>query len=54
LPENTRLPVMADGDEIIQGLDRIFHHLEELENFKAERDKFQSDACYCDDEGNIE
>ncbi|MEJ2049323.1 MAG: glutathione S-transferase N-terminal domain-containing protein [Calditrichota bacterium] len=54
IPKNTRLPVMEDGEEIIQGHDQILHHLEELENFKAEWDKFQSDACYCDDEGNIE
>jgi hypothetical protein len=54
ISKDSRLPVMVDGNEIIQGHDQILHHLEELENFKAEWDKFQSDACYCDDEGNIE
>jgi glutaredoxin len=54
ISKDSRLSVMVDGNEIFQGHDRILHHLEQLENFKAEWDKFQSDACYCDDDGKTE
>jgi len=54
LPEGTRLPVLVDGEEMIQGSDAIIKHLEELEKFKELWDKFQSYACYCDEEGNVE
>jgi hypothetical protein len=39
---------------MIQGSDAIIKHLEELEKFKELWDKFQSYACYCDEEGNVE
>ncbi|MEJ2635388.1 MAG: hypothetical protein P8184_08860 [Calditrichia bacterium] len=52
--ENTRLPALLDGEKIFSGKESILEHLEELEKFKAEWDKFQSDSCYCDDEGDIE
>lgn len=54
LPAGTRPPVLVDGDEIVQGIDGILVHLQELEDFKALWEKFQSDACYCDEMGNIE
>lgn len=52
--ENTRLPALLDGEKTFCGKESILEHLEELEKFKTEWDKFQSDACYCDDEGDIE
>ena len=54
LPEGAKLPVLVDNDEVIQGSGAILRHLEELEKFKELWDKFQSDACHCDEEGNIE
>jgi len=54
LPEGTKPPVLVDEKETIQGSKNIVEHLEKLEKFKALWEKFQSDACYCDEEGNIE
>jgi len=52
LPAGTRLPVLVDDGEVIQGSTAILEHLDRLEAFKQLWDKFQSDACYCDeDEG---
>jgi hypothetical protein len=42
-----------DDKEIIQGKDKILAHLEDLEGFKEQWYKFQSDACYCVEEGNV-
>jgi hypothetical protein len=54
LPKGTTLPVLVDGNELVQGSDAIVAHLEALEKFQALWYKYQSDACYCDDQGNIE
>jgi hypothetical protein len=54
LPEGTTLPVLMDDDELFEGTEAIEHHLEELEEFKALWDKFQSDACYCNEKGEVE
>ena len=54
LPQGTHLPVLVDEGVIYQGREAILAHLEELESFKELWDKFQSDACYCDEEGNVE
>lgn len=54
LPPNTRPPVLVDDGQVIQGIQAIIAHLEELEDSKARWEKFQSDACYCDDQGKIE
>lgn len=47
-------PILVDDREIIQGREDILAHMEELAEFKDLWYKFQSDACYCDEEGNIE
>ncbi len=52
LPEDFVL--LDDNGEIVSGYEAILKHLEGLEAFKREWDKFQSDSCYCDEEGNIE
>jgi len=58
LPEDVRsagtVPVLVDGDEVHVGADRILEHVEELKDFKERWYKYQSDACYCDDQGNTE
>jgi glutaredoxin len=48
------LPVVVDGRQVIVGSKNIIAHLEELEQFKELWYKYQSDACYCDEEGNVE
>ncbi len=53
LPEGAAPPALADDGQLYCGVTEIARHLERLRQFKAEWDKFQSDACYCDDEGNV-
>jgi hypothetical protein len=48
------LPILIDGEDVVQGQEEIHKYLEKLKTFKQEWDKFQSDACYCDDEGEVE
>jgi len=58
IPENLgeprRTPVLVDEGEVFRGSRAILDHLEGLKGFRALWYKFQSDACYCDEEGNIE
>lgn len=61
LSDNGSLPLMIDGNDIIEGSEATIEHLEKVKDFKEQwvydlvEDKFQSDACYCsDDEGEIE
>lgn len=54
LRETHAPPILVDGDEVIQGSQAILIHLEELAHFKELWYKFQSDACYCDEQGHIE
>jgi len=49
-----RPPVLVDGRDVIAGSKNIIAHLEELEQFKELWYKFQSDTCYCDDQGKVE
>ena len=53
VPHGITAPALVDGDERFEGIPKIHRHLEDLRRFKAEWDKFQSDACYCDDEGKV-
>ncbi|MBD3425879.1 MAG: hypothetical protein GF409_01455 [Candidatus Omnitrophica bacterium] len=54
LPEGSKPPVLVDEKQVVKGSDNIRKHLEKLEKFKALWEKFQTDACYCDEEGNVE
>lgn len=54
LPSGLDPPVLVDDHDTFQGHHRILAHLEALADFKAAWEKFQSDACYCDDEGQVE
>lgn len=48
------LPVLIDGEERIEGADDILKHLEKLEAFRKEWYRFQSDACFCDKNGDVQ
>lgn len=54
LPEGAKPPVLIDGGKIVQGSEAILDHLEKLETFKEWWEKFQSDACYCDEQESID
>lgn len=45
-----KLPLLVDEGRIIQGSHDIFEHLSKLADFKKQWYKYQSDACYCQDE----
>jgi hypothetical protein len=49
-----RIPLLVTRAQYIEGEKNILEYLEDLRKFKAEWDKFQSDSCYCDEDGNIE
>ena len=53
-PVQSAQPVLWDDEIKYEGKTAILQFLEEMAQFKAEWDKFQSDTCYCDDEGEIE
>jgi hypothetical protein len=53
-PEGAALPILVDEGKVFSGSADVLEHVKELEQFKAQWEKFQTDACYCDDEGNIE
>jgi glutaredoxin len=46
-------PILVDEHEVIGGSRQIIDHLEELERYKSQWYKYQSDVCYCDDEGDV-
>ena len=54
LPAGTPPPVLMDNGQAYQGHTAILAQLVELEAIKEIWYKYQSDACYCDAEGNIE
>jgi len=54
LPADASLPLLIDEQKILQGPTEIINHLEELGRLKEQWYKFQSDVCYCDEEGNVE
>ena len=54
LPPGTSPPLLVDGAEAFEGATAIFAHLRYLEGFKAEWDRFQTDACYCGPDDEVE
>jgi glutathione S-transferase len=50
LGKHVTLPALKDDGKVISGLPAITAHLEELEEFVVLWRKFQSDACYCDED----
>ena len=53
LPSDTSLPALKDKDEIITGSTNIATYLKELEQFISDWRKFQSDACFIDEDGKV-
>lgn len=51
LGSGVRPPALQDNGQTITGHEAIAAHLKELEAFVAAWRKFESDACYIDDEG---
>jgi hypothetical protein len=54
MPIESEPPILVDGKQVVQGSKNILTYLEKLESFKEEWDMFQSDSCYCRDDGEIE
>lgn len=54
LPEDVpRLPALRDDEDVITGEDALRGHLEHLRDLMADWDRFQSDACYVEDDGSV-
>jgi len=53
-PEGARPPVLVDDGVVYAGAPAVEAHLEELARYKALWDKYQTDACYCGDDGEVE
>jgi glutathione S-transferase len=54
LRHHATIPLLVDEDEVVQGPREIVAYLEKFEKFKELWYKFQSDACYCGEDGGIE
>ncbi|MBT8211996.1 MAG: hypothetical protein KJN71_02495 [Acidimicrobiia bacterium] len=52
LPPGTAAPVILDGDKTISGSE-LSAYLAGLGKLMADWDRFQSDACYLDDDGEV-
>ena len=50
LPKGVHPPTLIDDGEIFEGADAILEHLAEVEGFVEMWRKYQSDACYCEEE----
>jgi hypothetical protein len=46
-------PALRDDGEVVTGEDALRAHLEELRQLMNDWDRFQSDACYVEDDGSI-
>jgi len=45
-----KLPILIDEGKTIRGSSNIIDHLADLANLKKQWYKYQSDACYCEDD----
>lgn len=54
LPKGGRLPALSDSGQWFVGAEEIGTHLDEFQGFVAQWRKYQCDACYVDEEGNVE
>jgi hypothetical protein len=46
-------PALRDDGEVITGEAALRTHLEELQELMNDWDRFQSDACYIEDDGTV-
>ena len=53
LPMGTPLPALIDNGQVFSGRAALAEHLQELKKVVADWRRFQSDACYIDDEGEV-
>ena len=54
LSDGAEPPMLVDGDRTFQGHKDVIAHLQKLEGFRDLWYRFQSDACYCNESGQIE
>ncbi len=54
LPEDKKAPLIVYESETYQGIKEIYDFLEKQKEYEKQWYKFQSDACYYDDEGEIQ
>lgn len=47
------LPALRDDDTVITGDEALTEHLESLQELMNDWDRFQSDACYIEDDGTV-
>ena len=53
-PEDVlQLPALRDESEVVTGKAALRDHLVALRDLMADWDRFQSDACYIEDDGSI-
>jgi hypothetical protein len=48
-----RLPALRDDEEVITGKEALRERLDALRSLMADWDRFQSDACYVEDDGSV-
>jgi hypothetical protein len=54
LPDDVpETPALRDDGEIVTGETALRDHLDDLRTLMADWDRFQSDACYVEDDGSI-
>ena len=53
-PVNAQLPLLKDEEKVFEGTENIIDHLTDLGKFQEQWYKYQSDVCYCDENGNAE
>lgn len=54
IPKGKQPPLLVHDQQVVQGAADIFKYLQELKEYEKQWYKFQSDACYTDDEGNVQ
>lgn len=49
----SQLPALRDDEEVITGREALRERLDALRSLMADWDRFQSDACYVEDDGSV-
>jgi glutathione S-transferase len=54
LPDDVpETPALRDDGDVVTGETALREHLEELRQLMSDWDRFQSDACYIEDDGTV-